>query len=63
MKVVTERLNWTGCQSRLAGLSGLGKRGYFVQEEPSNYGIDPDFDPDEMKSQPDASLNADKPRE
>ncbi len=52
-------------------LSRLGKRGYAVEEEPSNYGIDPDFDsdfdsdfdPDETKSQPDAALNADKPRE
>lgn len=30
-----------------------------VQEEPSGQGIDPD----EMKTQPDAALNADKPRE
>jgi len=48
-------------------LSRLGKRGYAVEEEPSGYGIDPDFDSDfdsdEMKSQPDAALNADKPRE
>ena len=29
-----------------AMLSRLGKRGYCVEEEPSNYGIDPDFDSD-----------------
>ena len=59
-----------------AMLSRLGKRGYAVKEEASNYGNDPDFDsdflapsplrsvdPDERKSQPDASLNADKPSE
>ena len=50
-----------------AMLSRLGKRGYAVEEEASNYGNDPDFDsdfdPDETKSQPDAALNADKPRE
>jgi len=44
-----------------AMLSRLGKRGYIVEEEPSGYGIDPDFDsdfdPDKMKSQPDAALN------
>jgi len=38
-----------------AMLSRLGKRGYAVEEEPSGYGIDPDFDSDfdsdEMKSQ------------
>ena len=32
--------------SRLAMLSRLGKRGYAVDEEPSRYGIDPDFDSD-----------------
>jgi hypothetical protein len=40
---------------------------YSVQEESAGYGVDPDFDSDfdsdEMKSQPDAALNADKPRE
>jgi len=36
---------------------------YNVQEESAGYGVDPDFDSDEMKSQPDAALNADKPRE
>jgi four helix bundle protein len=50
-----------------AMLSRLGKRGYSVQEESAGYGVDPDFDSDfdsdEMKSQPDAALNADKPRE
>jgi four helix bundle protein len=59
-----------------AMLSRLGKRGYAVQEESAGYGVDPDFDSDllapsplrsvdsdEMKSQPDAALNADKPRE
>jgi len=46
-----------------AMLSRLGKRGYSVEEAPAIYGIDPDFDPDEIKSQPNASLNADKPRE
>ena len=46
-----------------AMLSRLGKRGYAVEEGPSNYAIDSDFDSDEMKSQPDAALNADKPRE
>lgn len=57
-------------------LSRLGKRGYSVQEESKGYGVDFDsdfdlltpsplrsVDPDETKSQPDASLNADKPRE
>ena len=48
-------------------LSRLGKRGYSVQEESEGYGVDfdsdSDFDPDETKSQPDAALNADKPRE
>jgi len=42
-------------------LSRLGKRGYIVEEEPSGYGIDPDFDsdfdPDKMKFQSDAALN------
>ena len=50
-----------------AMLSRLGKRGYSLQEESADYGVDPDFDsdfdPDETKSQPDAALNADKPRE
>jgi four helix bundle protein len=62
---------------RMAAMSSrLGKRGYSVQEESAGYGVDPDLlapsplrsvdsdlDPDEMKSQPDAALNADKPRE
>ena len=42
-----------------AMLSRLGKRGYAVQEEPSSYGIDPDFDsdcdPDETNSQQDGA--------
>ncbi|MGJ3242691.1 MAG: four helix bundle protein [Opitutales bacterium] len=50
-----------------AMLSRLGKRGYAMQEESPNYGIDSDFDsdfdPDEIKSQPGAALNADQPRE
>ncbi len=63
MKTMHERLNWIEWQSRPAGLSRLGKRDYSVQEQPSGYGIDPDFDPDATNSQPDAALNADKPRE
>ena len=50
-----------------AMLTRLGKRGYSLREESTGYGIDsdsdPDSDPDERKSQPDAALNADKPRE
>jgi len=44
-----------------AVLSCLGKRGYSFEEEPSNYAIDPDYDPDEMKSEPAAIFNADQP--
>jgi hypothetical protein len=48
-----------------AMLSRLGKGGYSVQEESAGYGVDfdSDFDPDEIKSQPHAALNADNPRE
>ena len=45
-----------------AMLSRLGKRGYAVEEGPSNYAIDSDFDSDEMKSQPDAALSAHRTR-
>ena len=65
--VVSVRLNWTGWQSRSAGLTRLGKRGYSLQEESTGYGVDVDSDfdsdSDERKSQPEAALNADKPSE
>ncbi|HUF61216.1 MAG TPA: hypothetical protein VMN36_04005 [Verrucomicrobiales bacterium] len=40
-----------------AMLSRRGKRGYAVEEEAAEYGVDPDFDLDEKNSQPDAGLN------
>ena len=50
-----------------AMLSRLGRRGYPVQEAPSNYEIDfdsdSDFDTDETNFPQGAALNADKPRE
>ncbi len=50
-----------------AMLSRLGGRGYGVGEDSAPYGIgsldpDPDFDPEKIKTQPDAATDADKPR-